>query len=414
MRMIDNDRAVSRNFQRLTSQAIEDVFDPEDSSLTLAQFKEAVVGDISKKFSDLFPELKLDSLGNPLEDGTFRFTKGNSSGFSFKNLSGGEKAVFDLILDLVVAKRAYDNTVYCIDEPEAHMNPRLQAKLLSTLYDIVPENCQLVLATHSIGMMRRARDIEVAAPGNVVFLDFGDRDFDKPQIIEPISPDRTFWMNAYNVALDDLATLIVPKQIVICEGEPKNSNTTKNYSHDAQCYERIFEAEFPETQFLPGGSPKEIIEDRRGLAFAFSHLTRGVQIIKLVDRDDLSPEEIAGLNQKSVRVLSKRNLESYFFDDEVLVKLSKSFGKEDKISELLDKKKDILGDSSGRPKDDLKPVSGNIYDACKDVLDLTGCGGDSKAFMRDTLAPLITVGMNVYEGLKHDIFEVTNQKTRPF
>ena len=44
------------------------------------------------------------------------------------------------------------------------------------LYDLVPENCQLMLATHSIGMMRRARDIDQQQnPGSVAFLDFGGK-----------------------------------------------------------------------------------------------------------------------------------------------------------------------------------------------------------------------------------------------
>ena len=83
-RMIDNDAAVAKNFQRLTSQAIEDVFDPKDGSMTLDQFKKQVIGDIKNAFSMLFPEVELNSLGSPLEDGTFRFTKGTSKGFSFK------------------------------------------------------------------------------------------------------------------------------------------------------------------------------------------------------------------------------------------------------------------------------------------------------------------------------------------
>ena len=94
--MIDNDGAVARNFQRLVSQAIEDVFDPTDGSVTLDEFKESVIGDIRVAFSRLFPDIELNSLGNPLEDGTFRFTKGVSKGFSFKNLSGGEKSSFRL------------------------------------------------------------------------------------------------------------------------------------------------------------------------------------------------------------------------------------------------------------------------------------------------------------------------------
>ena len=210
-----------------------------------------------------------------MEDGTFRFSKAASAGFHFKNLSGGEKAVFDLVLDLVIAKPAYDNTLFCIDEPEAHMNARLQAELLSVLYGLIPQTCQLMLATHSIGMMRRARDIEAEHPGSVIFLDFSERDFDERQVIEPAVPDRAFWNTAYDVALDDLAALIAPERVVICEGEPKNRNTSANYSHDARCYERVFRAEFPETQFVPGGNALEVAEDRRGIAYALGVLTPG-------------------------------------------------------------------------------------------------------------------------------------------
>ena len=403
-RMIDNDAAVARNFQRLVSQALEDVFDPKDGSTTLDQFKEQVIGDIRTAFSKLFPEVELNSLGNPLDDGTFRFTKGTSKGFSFKNLSGGEKAAFDLILDLVVAKRDYDNTVFCIDEPESHMNARLQAELLSVLYKLIPQNCQLMLATHSIGMMRRARDIEAENPGSVVFLDFGDCDFDKPQIIEPTKPDRTFWRKAHEVALNDLAALVAPERVVICEGEPKNRNSSRNYSHDATCYDRIFKSAFPETQFVPGGNALEVAEDKRGVAYALGFLVQGVEVVKLIDHDDRSSEQVADLNENGVRVLSKRNLESYLFDDEVLRSLAVSEEKEDKIDELLAEKQLIRTVRTDDAKDDLKPASGEIYVACKKILGLTQCGETAEEFMRDTLAPLIKPGMVVYDELKRDIF----------
>ena len=82
---------------------------------------------------------------------------------------------------------------------------RIQSELLAVLYDLVPENCQLMLATHSIGMMRRARDIEAAQPGTVVFLDFDGLDFDDAQVISPAVRDVAFWNKAYDVALADLA-----------------------------------------------------------------------------------------------------------------------------------------------------------------------------------------------------------------
>ena len=90
---------------------------------------------------------------------------------------------------------------------------------------LLPNKCQLMLATHSIGMMRCAQDIKAANPDSVVFLDFGERDFDKPQVIAPTLPDRAFWHSAYKVALDDLAALVAPERVVICEGEPKSKNT---------------------------------------------------------------------------------------------------------------------------------------------------------------------------------------------
>ena len=404
VRMIDNDGAVAQNFQRLASQAIEDVFEPVDESVTLGEFKELVIGDIRTAFVRLFPDVELNSLGNPLEDGTFRFTKGTSKGFSFKNLSGGEKSAFDLILDLIVARRSYDDTLFCIDEPESHMNARLQSKLLSVLYDLIPDSCQLMLATHSIGMMRHARDIEAASPGSVVFLDFGGRDFDQPQVIEPTIPDRAFWQRAYEIALYDLAALVAPERVVVCEGEPRNRNSGMNYSHDARCYERIFENEFPETQFVPGGNSLEVSEDKRGIAYALGMLIQGTGVVRLIDRDSQSPEEIAELSKKGVRVLSRRNLESYLFDDEVLRALALSVGNTDKVDELITEKNHILDERTGDATDDLKPASGQIYNTCKTVLQLANPGNYAKTFMRDTLAPLIKPGMTVYDELKRDIF----------
>ena len=400
-RMIDNDVAISSNYQRLVGKVFE-IFDSKPMMTTA--FTDSLISPIRDPISRLFSNLVLNGLVNPIEDGTFRFTKGASKGFHYKNLSGGEKAVFDLVLDLVIAKRAYNNTLFCIDEPEAHMNPRVQAELLSVFYDLIPENCQLMLATHSIGMMRRARDIEAGNPGSVVFLDFGGKDFDESVVIEPTVPNRAFWNDIYEVALDDLAALVAPERVIICEGEPKNNNSVKNYSHDARCYDRIFETSFPEAQFIPGGNASEVANDKRGIAYALGVIIQGSEIVKLIDRDSLSHEEISELKNDGVRVLSRRNLESYLFDDEILRALALSIGTSDKVDELLAEKKRILDERTGDTPDDLKPASGEIYLACKNILGLTNPGNNAKTFMRDTLAPLIKPAMAVYDDLKRDVF----------
>ena len=223
-------------------------------------------------------------------------------------------------------------------------------------------------------------------------------------MIEPTVPDRAFWNTTYEVALYDLAALVAPERVIICEGEPKNSGFGKNYSHDARCYECIFETDFPETQFIPGGNASEVAGDKRGIAYALGVLTQGSQVVRLIDRDSQSPDEVAELTKEGVRVLSRRNLESYLFDDEVLQALAVSVDRADKYDELLVKTQSILNQRAGDAPGDLKPASGDIYNACKSILELANPGNNAKTFMRDTLAPLIKPGMAVYDELKRDIF----------
>ena len=406
-RLIDNDVAVQQNYHDLVSKGIEDLYETGDGSTTFERYRTTSLGVVRDSLRKLFPDLLLNSLGNPLREGTFRFTKGISEGFHFKNLSGGEKAAFDLILDLAIVVQEYDDTVFCIDEPESHLHARVQGPLLSVLCDIVPDNCQLMLATHSAGMMRQARDMERDTPGSVAFLDF-ERDFDKPVVIEPASPGRDFWKRVYHIALDDLSELLAPERIVICEGEPWNRRAGANYAHDARCYERIFAEAFPETEFVPGGGAKDVVMDKRGVAYVLQSVTKGVTVVLLIDRDDKSKEEVEELERhdSKIRVLGRRNLESYLFDDEVLRALAlRENADEATVENLLEEKGRLLAESGGAP-DDLKPCTGGIYNACKGILGLKGCGSDAKAFMRDTLAPLLTDDMGVYTELKWHIFRL--------
>ena len=220
-----------------------------------------------------------------------------------------------------------------------------------------------------------------------------------------MTPDRNFWARAYDVALDDLAALVAPERVVICEGEPVTDRPVRNHSLDADCYNRIFEREFPETRFVSMGNDRQIVGDQRGLAEALRLLVSALEVTRLIDRDDRTDNEIDEMDGKGVRVLSRRNLESYLFDDEVLRALAVSVNEENKVDTLLARKRDIREARPDDPADDLKPASGEMYVACKDILKLTQCGNDAKAFMRDTLAPLVEPGMAVYQELKRDIFD---------
>ena len=58
----------------------------------------------------------------------------------------------------------------------------------------------------------------------------------------------------------------------------------------------------------------------------------------------------------------------------------------------------------GNAPDDYKSARGEIYTALKKILGLTKCGNNADTFIRDSLAPLITPDMEVYQRLENEIF----------
>jgi predicted ATPase len=405
-RMIEGDTTVSQNFQRLASQAMSDMFSTAQGNMTLDDFRDSVIGNIKRSVLKLFPDLELNSLGDPLANGTFRFTKGAAKEFEYKNLSGGEKAAFDLILDVVVKGKVYSDAVYCIDEPEAHMSTRLQGKLLEILYDLIPPESQLWVATHSIGMMRKARELYQRSPQAVAFIDFADQNFDERVVLRPTKPSRAFWENVLKVALDDLAHLVVPQKVIICEGNPAGPIQGKHAEHDAICLNTIFEDEFPDTKFIAGGNAHDVTADRLGFVAALPKIASGIQVNRLIDLDDHAPNDVTAYKTKGISVLGRRHLEVYLYDDEVLIALCASVGQLHEAQALLADKQAALAkiQTQGKPSDDIKSAAGLIYVAAKNRLGLTQVGNDQRAFARNVLSTLIKSEMRVYQELKAAIF----------
>lgn len=402
--LIQNDQSVSSNYQRLIANSISELYKSENNQKDVATLRSELTGKISASIERVFEDLHFSSLGDPLQNGNFYFTKGTTKDFPYKNLSAGEKSAFDLILDLVVQSKYYPDAVYCIDEPETHMHTKLQGKVLRELYGLIPGNSQLWLSTHSIGMLQEAQDIEKEAPGTVVFLDFDGRDFDDDQIIRPSKIGRAVMDKFYELAFGDFSKLLLPQKIVFCEGD--SCGTTRK-SFDSSIYSTIFENTHPEAYFLSGGSCEEIINKLdANLGEVLKVLLKETKIIKVIDRDDRSNQEVDELKSNRISVLSKRNLESYLLDDSIIEKLCISVGKSDKVDECLQKKQEALSSSIKRENapDDLKSARGDIYTSLKKILGLTQCGNRPDPFLRDTMAPLITPDMEIYKQLERDIF----------
>lgn len=401
--LIENDQTVSANYQRLIANTISGVFNNENDSRTVESLREELTGKIRVALERVFEDLKFSSLGEPLKNGNFYFTKGTVKNFHYRNLSAGEKSAFDLLLDMVIQARYYPDAIYCIDEPEAHMHTKLQGKVLRELYFLVPENSQLWLSTHSIGMLQEAEDIEKVNPGTVVFLDFDGRDFDSDEIIRPAKINKAVMDKFYELAFGDFAKLMLPKKIVFCEGDT-NGNARKDY--DKTIYTMIFGNTHPDTFFISGGSCSELESIEKRLGEIMSKLLGNTEVIKIVDRDERSNTEVAELLQKGIKTLSKRHLESYLLDDSIIEKLCISKGQLGNYNLCLIKKNAALANvvSQGKPHDDIKSARGEIYNALKQTLGLSRCGNNADAFLRDTMAPLITPETGIYQQLENEIF----------
>jgi len=387
--MSDNDVAVSGNYQRLVSNTLSDVFVTGEENTTFREYRDNVLGEIQAAMRRMFDDLILNSLGNPLQDKTFTFDKGVSRQFNYKNLSGGERAAFDLLLDMFVKREEYDDTVFCIDEPETHINPRIQALLLEELFHLLNEKSQLWIATHAIGMMRKAMELDKRYPGKVVFLDFGSRDFDTSQTISPTTPDRAFWERTHKIALDDLSKLVAPSRIILCEGH------AGEHGFDAECYNQIFSGEFPDIKFISAGGASQL----KNYHAVINSLAKGIQVTCLRDGDTLSESEIHKHRQEGLRVLAKRSIEQYLFSDEILQSLCDSIHPLNTIPDAAQQLINIKMDSSPKIKDAAAKIHQKVTDWGAEKT-----GSKWQVFALDMLAPLITPETETYKELREIIF----------
>lgn len=403
-RMTENDSAVAMNYQRLVWQALEKATGTESPETTMGEYRRNLLGPLQESMRRLFsaPQLILDNLGNPSKGKSFAFTKGISKEFPYTNLSAGEKAAFDLLLDFFIKRTVFDNTVYCIDEPEVHMGTQLQGDLLEEMLRLIPGESQLWIATHSIGMLRRAFDMSRKAPKEVVFLDFTGFDFDRPVEIRP-SSSGNLWKKIHSIALDDLANFTAPNQIVICEGKPEEGGKSE---FDAECYQAIFEEELPDAVFIPVGSHSSVRGD--ALLLVIPKISEGSKIYRVIDLDDRGTEEVKKLKARGINVLQRRCIECYLLDDEVLrrffVKLAGDREGGEIADALVKSKNDFLRD---KPPNSIKAAANYLCKEAKKILPDTyppnSIGTDGDAFMRHKLAPCVR-GTESYDELREVIF----------
>lgn len=320
---VDLDNKIEHNYQRLYSYIDKRL---KSSDLTFQQVKHEVLGELNTVLSACLG-LEIVDHGDITDGkGTLFFGKKDQlKAFDFNVLSSGEKEVVDILLDVYLKKNVFNDSVYLIDEPELHLNTKIQKSLLLELDKLIPDNCQLWIATHSIGFLNALQN-ELSTKSDVIY--FTGNYAQETVTLTPIKKTRNEWKDIFSTALEDLTGLVSPKTIIYCEGKPTPTAAGKEAGIDAQVYNKIFELEKPDVFFISsGGSTEPDIHASLALKIlgkAFS----GVELLLLKDKD-IRPDGSETTDQDrndflaistSNRMLNRKEFENYLFDFEIVSK----------------------------------------------------------------------------------------------
>ena len=313
---IDADNRFENDVSLWLESVLEEVFGNDFDAQNL---KERLILPINNALIRIFGEdnstsLKLVSVlppsnGRPTQ---INFEKGESA-FGYDLLSSGEKEIFGILLNLLVRRASFQDTIYFIDELDVHLNTSLQYALLKEITENwIPENCQFWTATHSLGFIQYARGSE-----NAVILDFDQLDFDLPQTIFPQPKEN---LEVYEIAVpkDMLSEIFKDKLLTFCENE------------DVTVYNSIG---LPKKLFLPAKDKNDVYFSSKNNPKSFG----------LMDKDFLTPPEIELIYQKvpNLFILNYYSIESYLYHPENLAEIINDFDIESYKKDLKQQKQNL-------------------------------------------------------------------------
>lgn len=389
------DTRLEANYKRLLGSAYSDFFEGEKTGKVV---RDELIGKVNTILNKIL-DIEISDLGNILErKGQLYFKKGNVKDFPYSNLSSGEKEVIDIVLDLIVKTKDYNETVFCIDEPELHLNTSIQRKLLIEIEKLIPENCQLWVATHSIGFLRALQE-ELKDKSQI--LDFSEKDyFHDTHTIYPIKTTRKNWQRIFSTALEDLTGLISPRRIIYCEGKDRPGQNGEEKGFDAKVFNTVFGETYHDTLFVSSGGNTEL-DQRSEIAFVIlTKVFNDIEILVLKDRD-ISSGRLNNENDRKIylennpnshRVLNRWEIENYLFDKEVLKAYCLENNKEFKEDDYDGFVTDIMNQN-------VKDETGRIKNFCSITTNV------NPETFKLNLANFITTKMQVYKELEGVIFK---------
>ena len=385
------DDKMTQNYQRLNIY-ITSV--RKNNNLTDNQAQMQVIGELNRILSNCLG-LEISDEGDILSGkGTLFFRKNDqSSEFKFDVLSSGEKEIVDILLDLYLKRGEFDDTIYLIDEPELHLNTGIQKKLLIEIEKIIPDSCQLWIATHSVGFLN-------ALKGNLndrCDIIYFEGDYSRQsKTLRPMIKSRVNWQKIFQTALEDLTGLIAPTRIVYCEGRIDPGDHGEDMGLDATVYNEVFTESEPDTLFVSSGGSTQPDKYASVALKVLGKAFNGVELLLLKDRDingngqittDAQRKSFVEENIETNRMLIRREIENYLFDFEVVSKAFPHILKEDYDQIIIDIK------------------DGNVKDSVGDLMALCNIRtGTNSVEFKKLLAKNLTRETSVYKELTKCVF----------
>lgn len=391
---ISLDTRLESNYKRLLGTAYTEFF---KGNKTGDEVRKDLIGEFNTILLKIL-DIEITNLGNILEKkGQLYFKKGNAKDFPYANLSSGEKEVVDILLDLVIKTKEYRETIFCIDEPELHLNTAIQRKLLIEIEKMIPDSCQLWIATHSVGFLRALQE-ELKEKSQV--LDFSEKDyFTGTHVIYPIKTTRKNWQRIFNTALEDLTGLISPKRIIYCEGKERPGKNGEERGFDARVFNTIFAEKHHDTVFVSSGGNTELDQRSEIALVILTKVFSDIEVLVLKDRDmssgrqntEKERQDYLKNNPSNHRVLKRWEIENYLFDKEVLKKYCES-------NNLVFAEADYDNYVNNIDDQNIKDETSRIKNFCNMTVNV------NPERFKLNLSEMITEDMNVYSELENCIF----------
>jgi len=215
-----------------------------------------------------------------------------------RNLKDLGTGVEQLLLTVVAAETAADGALIVVEEPESHLHPEAQRRLLHHMLRWA-ERLTLVVSTHSSIFLDRASQSDVS-----VILVRRSGGVSKAETADPSYADV---LENLGVRLSDVLSA---ERILAVEG-PSDVEILRVW------FEERFAARSVSVVAADGGRTAWEADRLASWIDAADTLARPVQFLR--DRDELSNEQVDRLERSGrVRVLKRRELENYLLDSSAI------------------------------------------------------------------------------------------------